>query len=139
MARSGTSRRDLLRGGCLVALGGAAGATPTAAQPAQQAPAPTTWTPDIEAAESLFDIRYSDAEREQLVDGIEEWIERTAQLRALEKPNSLAPACVFDPRLPGRTYRGQDNRVSGGNGEAGPLPAGETDIAFAPVWKLSAW
>ncbi|MHA6288198.1 amidase, partial [Maricaulis sp. CAU 1757] len=41
--------------------------------------------------------------------------------------------------LPGRTYRGQDNRVSGGNGEAGPLPAGETDIAFAPVWKLSAW
>jgi Asp-tRNA(Asn)/Glu-tRNA(Gln) amidotransferase A subunit family amidase len=59
--------------------------------------------------------------------------------RTLDKPNTLAPACVFDPRLPGVSYRVQDGGVRGAGRNPGAVPQDETSIAYAPVWKLSAW
>lgn len=125
------SRRNLLKGGAIAAVtAGTAGA-------AFGQDRITTET--VQCAEALFDIQYTDAEREQVILEIDAWIAQKSRLRAVDKPNDLAPACVFDPRLPGETFREQTSRLTPSGQAAGPLPADDTDIAFAPVWKLSAW
>ena len=139
-----STRRELLKGGAVAVIAaGAAGpalarqdAAPAAAA---DAAAPAVSTDTLHCAEALFDIRYTDAEREQVLAGLDDWIARTSQQRAVEKPNTLAPSCMFDPRLPGVAYRSQPNAVSLSGHGAGPLPGNDADIAFAPVWQQAGW
>nr|WP_300527677.1 amidase [Maricaulis sp.] len=93
----------------------------------------------LRSAEALFDVSYTEAERAQIIDGLEEWKAWVEQLRALDKPNHLAPATVFDPRLPGHDYPAQENSVTGAGADAGSLPGSDTAIAFAPLWKQAQW
>lgn len=144
MTRHIKSRRDLLKGGAVVAVaagtGGTALAQPdeTAARTAETGTQPVT-TETLRCAEALFDVRYTDAEREQAVAEIDDWIARMTRQRLLDKPNALAPASVFDPRLPGVTYREQGGGVTVSGQSAGPLPGDDSVIAFAPVWRQSVW
>lgn len=96
-------------------------------------------TGDIAGAEKLAGVEYTPAEREQMLAGMEDWVARAERLRAFEKPNALAPATVFDPRLPGQTYNMASGGTTGLPAEAGNLPASAADIAFAPVWKQAGW
>lgn len=138
--RQFASRRDLLKGGALVAVSAGTAGSVLAQEAAPAAPAAPAVTADtLRCAEALFDIRYTDAERELAVQEIDEWIARMTVQRTLDKPNTLAPACVFDPRLPGTAYREQTGGVVPSGGDAGALPQDDSSIAYAPVWKLSAW
>ncbi|MBO6764488.1 amidase [Maricaulis sp.] len=143
MSDKSSTRRELLKGGAVaVVAAGAAGpalARQDAAPAAADAAAPAISTDTLHCAEALFDIRYTDAEREQVVAGLDDWIARTSQQRAVEKPNTLAPSCMFDPRLPGIAYRSQPNAVSLSGQQAGALPADDAAIAFAPVWQQAQW
>lgn len=121
----------------LFAGAGAAGVTAAAAAARQDARPITADT--IQSAESLFRVDYTDAEREQMLDGIQGWVGRAEALRAMEKPNELAPALTFDPRLPGHTYDTPEAGVRGLPADAGALPTDPADIAYAPVWKQAAW
>ena len=58
----------------------------------------------IRAAEELLGVSYTDAERAMMVESLEERRETLQALRRFDKPNALAPATVFDPRLSGRDY-----------------------------------
>jgi Asp-tRNA(Asn)/Glu-tRNA(Gln) amidotransferase A subunit family amidase len=93
--------------------------------------------PTLAAAERLFGIQYTDAERTQMLDNLADQIESTVRRRAVKLPNSLPPATVFDPRLPGFMMPAQRRmnipRI------APPLPANDEDIAFAPAGHQSAW
>lgn len=93
----------------------------------------------LEQAEKIFDVSYTDAERAQITDGLEEWIGRLQRLRAVEKPNDLPPASSFDPRLAGVEYTAQENRVTASGAQAGPLPGDDAAIAYAPVWQQGQW
>jgi Asp-tRNA(Asn)/Glu-tRNA(Gln) amidotransferase A subunit family amidase len=149
MTKIDTTRRTLLKGAALAGLGAGLGASAGAQEGqsvpdalgavAPDAPAPALSADNVRQAEALFDVRYTDAEREQIVLEIDGWIDRMTRLRAVDKPNTLSPACTFDPRMPGRRYRSQTTGVQGSGRQAGSLPASDTDIAFAPIWKLSAW
>lgn len=141
--KKGGSRRDFLKTGAAgVVLAGAGAAAmgqengASAANPASESPV-TAET--LRSAQAVFDVRYTDAEREMIAEGIEEWIDRMSRFRRVEKPNELAPACSFDPRLGHVDYPPQDNRVVRSGQDAGRLPSRDTDIAFAPVWRLSQW
>ena len=141
--KKGGSRRDFLKTGAAgVVLAGSSGAAlgqengNSAANPPAETPVSAE---SLRSAEALFDVRYTDAEREMIIEGIEEWIDRMSRFRQVEKPNELAPACSFDPRLLEVDYPVQENRVVRSGQSAGALPGNETDIAFAPVWKLSQW
>ena len=91
----------------------------------------------VAAAERLFGIQYTDAERTQMLDNLADQIELAVRRRAVKLPNSLPPATVFDPRLPGFMMPAQPRmnipRV------APPLPSNDEDIVYAPVGHLSAW
>jgi Asp-tRNA(Asn)/Glu-tRNA(Gln) amidotransferase A subunit family amidase len=56
---------------------------------------------------------------------------------ALETP--LAPYSRWDPVLPGQKAGPARERFIRSNGDAGPLPGHDEDVAYAPLTKLSRW
>ncbi|MEK6702964.1 MAG: amidase [Planctomycetota bacterium] len=108
---------------------------------APEPPASGAITPDtIAQAEKLAGIDLTAKEREQLSRTIPEQVQL---LRARQKvgflPNDLAPASTFDPRLPGMSFDTTPAKPIVRSNSAPPLPAGDDDIAFAPLTHLSRW
>jgi len=93
----------------------------------------------IREAEKLHALQYTEAERRQLLQTIPGQVAAVVGLRQIPRPRELAPAIVFDPRLPGVEYPPQENRVRLAAGDPGPLPSDDADIAFAPVTSLARW
>jgi len=124
------------RRGVLGLMAGAGAGLAASARAQEAAPAVTADT--LSCAEPLMGVSYTADEREQMLAGIEAWIGRAERLRAVEKPNELAPAMTFDPRLPGRSYAMADGGVTG-LGRAPRLPSDAADIAYAPVWMQAQW
>jgi Asp-tRNA(Asn)/Glu-tRNA(Gln) amidotransferase A subunit family amidase len=65
--------------------------------------------------------------------------ERRTGPRKLSLEDTLAPATVWNPALPGMASGPPTNYFSVGGNAVPALPANEEDIAFAPVSLLSAW
>ncbi len=92
---------------------------------------------DLEAAEHVHGVAYTQAEREQMLEGLMLQVGRARLRRSFQLPDDLAPATRFDPRLPGfvmPTASGVIPPVATRN-----LPDNDTDIAFAPLVELSHW
>src|SRR6516225_1485213 len=91
--------------------------------------------PTLAAAERLFGIQYTDAERAQMLDSLADQIEWAVRRRVVTLPNSLAPATAFDPRLAGFLMPAQSRMNIPRS--APPLPSNDEDIVFASVGHLS--
>ncbi|NKZ38004.1 amidase [Oleiagrimonas citrea] len=94
-------------------------------------------------AEKLVQVRMTPAQREQAASS---W--RTSMAGVLERrtgPNkvaledSLAPATVWNPQLPGHAVGPAADRFQPAMDDAGPLPTRDEDIAFSSVVQLSQW
>jgi Asp-tRNA(Asn)/Glu-tRNA(Gln) amidotransferase A subunit family amidase len=127
-----------------------------AQEPAQQTPAgapPAFGTgpavgPEVSArtfteAEKLVQVQMSEADRVQAASS---WrgnmaglYERRTGPRKIALESTLAPFSRYASVLPGEKLAAQSNRFIRSARDAGPLPAKDEDIAFAPVWKLSRW
>jgi len=59
--------------------------------------------------EELLELEYTEAEWNQLLGSWEDRLENLRAIRSFNHPNSLAPAQVFDPRLPGNRYKTSDS------------------------------
>jgi Asp-tRNA(Asn)/Glu-tRNA(Gln) amidotransferase A subunit family amidase len=145
--RPGTSRREFLlsaaAAGAVPAAAASAATAASPATPAQDEPAASAassvTTNTIAEAEKLAGVSYTDAERQLMLDSIEEHLDRLRTRQAHPLPgHDVAPAMVFDPRLPGRDYSM--------SGEFKPLvpehsrpPLNDEDIAYAPLHLLSYW
>ena len=96
----------------------------------------------IEEAEKLAGIRFTPVERSQIARTISLQVNAfSTRLKGVELPDSLFPATLFNPMLPGHT----PNPATTG-GTVGSLsvrqktiPKRDTDIAFAPIADLSHW
>ena len=91
----------------------------------------------LDAAERLFGVRYTDAERAQMRDNLGGQVEQAVRRRAVRLPNALPPATLFDPRLPGFAMPAQS--ALNIPRTAPVLPGTDEGIAFSPVRHLSAW
>ncbi|HMK29240.1 MAG TPA: amidase, partial [Terriglobales bacterium] len=65
--------------------------------------------------------------------------ERRTGPRKLALEETLAPASVWDPAMPGVKIAEPADRFVRSAGDPGPLPARDEDIAFASVAQLSRW
>lgn len=92
----------------------------------------------VSAAERALGVTYTPAERSQLLAGLEDQLDTIRAVRAVAKPNALAPAQTFDPRLPGVAYPPQHGPVTLGPVDPGAPAAGD-DLAFAPLWRQALW
>lgn len=99
-------------------------------------------------AEKLLGLQFTEAERRlmlggQAVEGEEGYFrQRNAQVmqwRSIEKPNGLAPATVFDPRLPGVEYAAQTDSVTLFDEPMADRAASADDVAFASIKQLAHW
>ena len=90
-------------------------------------------------AEKLFDVNYSPEERAQMAETLEGRIDVLRQLRGVEKPNTLAPAQTFDPRLPGKSYNtAPEPELSFAPVPPGPKP-GPRAIPYASAKQIGRW
>jgi Asp-tRNA(Asn)/Glu-tRNA(Gln) amidotransferase A subunit family amidase len=98
-------------------------------------------------AQKLVQIDLSEAERSQAAGNWRESMaalyERRTGPRKVALDETLAPYSLCNPVLPGhaasRPALALQSRFVRSESPAGPLPASDRDIAFAPVWKLSRW
>jgi Asp-tRNA(Asn)/Glu-tRNA(Gln) amidotransferase A subunit family amidase len=66
-------------------------------------------------------------------------VERRTGPRKLALEETLAPATVWNPVLPGQTAGPSQDRFAPSRLDPGPLPSNDADIAFAPVTHLAHW
>jgi Asp-tRNA(Asn)/Glu-tRNA(Gln) amidotransferase A subunit family amidase len=93
---------------------------------------------NIRGAEELMGLSYSDEERAQIAEGIDDQLDTLRALRAHNHPNSLPTAQVFDPRLKSSDYGTQENILDYPE-DVPALPGNEEAIAFAPLVHLAHW
>ena len=115
------------------ALMGALGLGAAACSSAEGPPAEVTTEARIAAAEELLGVEFTEAERAQMREGLEGGRETLKALRDFEKSNGLAPATVFDPRLPGVVYPNVAISETSIAGVDRAIPNEAADIAFASV------
>jgi Asp-tRNA(Asn)/Glu-tRNA(Gln) amidotransferase A subunit family amidase len=94
-------------------------------------------------AEKLIQVEMTEADRAQAAGN---WREAMAGLyelrtgpRKLALEDSLSPATVWNPAIPGITLKQQPTLFVRSTGSNTPLPASEEAIAYAPVAQLSRW
>jgi len=93
----------------------------------------------IRQAEWVAGVEYGDADRELMLEGINELLEDFANLRAVPLDNGVPPALVFQPD--GGSELGAVPAVRTarpGRWVAGERPASDDELAFLPVTELSA-
>jgi Asp-tRNA(Asn)/Glu-tRNA(Gln) amidotransferase A subunit family amidase len=94
-------------------------------------------------AEKLAQVTMSDTEREMAAASwrrsMAPFLERRMGPRKVSLDPDLAPATRWHPVLGGQTSGPARDAFVRSAGEQVPLPANDTDIAFAPVTQLSRW
>jgi Asp-tRNA(Asn)/Glu-tRNA(Gln) amidotransferase A subunit family amidase len=108
------------------------------------AAAPPAPTPEqVAGAEVLAGLEFTPDERALLLEGLAEQRAAYAQIRAVPLPNSVPPALVFDPRLPGTApapapASKEASKAAAAVATPPAAPADLEDLAFAPVTALAA-
>ena len=92
----------------------------------------------IAAAEELAGLKFDDAERAMMLEGLKTQQGRIEALHKVPLPNAVSPAIIFDPMPAGkspplRAKRGMVRTPVA----ARSLPASDEEIAFLPVTELS--
>ncbi len=131
------SRRDFMKASAaLASIGAVAGCSNAEEEAITSETEKVTSSQQVEA---LFDVEFTDDERTQMAETLEGRLDVLRQLRGVEKPNTLAPALTFDPRLPGKSY---DTRpvpsLNLAPVPAGPKP-GPRAIPFASAKQIGRW
>ncbi|MGC9270948.1 amidase [Acidiphilium sp.] len=103
---------------------------------------PVVTAQEIEAAERVLGIGYTPAERSLIAAGIAEQIGLAMARRAYASAHhaddaAIAPATLFDPRLPGFTAPAAMPLTL--PLATTPLPESDADIAFAPIIEQIGW
>lgn len=91
----------------------------------------------IAAAEQLFGVVYTDAERRLMLGNLQAQIEFNIRRRRLSLSAEVSPATRFDPRLPG--WQKPLSRTFEPGIERTPMPNNVDDMAFAPITQLAGW
>jgi Asp-tRNA(Asn)/Glu-tRNA(Gln) amidotransferase A subunit family amidase len=92
----------------------------------------------IACAEEIAGLKFTDEQRQQMVDGLKSQESQIEQLHAIKLDNSVAPAVHFDPVPPGVTLTLPAKRPSV-HSRVAPrsVPANLEELAFLPVTELA--
>ena len=96
-------------------------------------------TADIEGAERLMGVGYTDAERRQMLENLDGQIASALARRKIRLENSMPAASRFDPRPPNFRTPAPQGPLRFTRPAWRPLPSDEQDIAFASLGELAAW
>jgi len=93
----------------------------------------------IAAAEKLIGLEFTPAERELMLDDVNENLAHYQEIRKVQLDNSVPPAFQFNPILPGRSFVAPPEKKPLVLSSFTPpaLPANREEIAFCPVTHLA--
>ncbi|MEO7711303.1 MAG: amidase family protein, partial [Gemmatimonadaceae bacterium] len=92
----------------------------------------------IACAEEISGLKFTDAQRQQMVDGLKSQETQIQQLRTIALDNAVAPAVHFDPVPPGATLRlPAKHAMVRSRVPARTMPRELDELAFLPVTELS--
>lgn len=89
-------------------------------------------------AEKIAGLNFSEAQRKQLLKGLNDLAKDFAKLRKVPLPNSVAPALRFSPLLPGTSVPQGANSIKASSVKLPEVPSDVEAIAFLPVTQLAA-
>ncbi len=94
-------------------------------------------TEAIAAAEQIAGLTFTEAQREMMVEDLNERLEDYAAMRAVALPNSVRPALVFDPRVSGMLPPSGESHLAW---TSPPIqrPADDETLAFLTVAELAS-
>jgi Asp-tRNA(Asn)/Glu-tRNA(Gln) amidotransferase A subunit family amidase len=91
----------------------------------------------VVAAENLIGLRFSDAKRDSMLDGLKNNLESYQKLRSLTIDNSVPPALAFNPVPVGMKFETKRNPPVWSSPGKFTAPANIEDLAFASVGELA--
>ena len=104
---------------------------------------PEVSPPTFAEAEKLARVEFTPPERTQAANSwrvdMAALLERRTGPRNVALEPTLAPFSRYDSVLPGQHPAAQRDRFIRTNSDPGPLPSSDSEIAYAPVTKLSRW
>jgi Asp-tRNA(Asn)/Glu-tRNA(Gln) amidotransferase A subunit family amidase len=91
----------------------------------------------LKAAEQMAGLDFTDAERDLLLDGVNQHLSRYEKMRTIALPNSV-PSCLrFSPIVPGMTFDMARRPLRMSKASSARRPANLEDAAFLPVTDLA--
>ena len=91
----------------------------------------------LQEAEKLAGLEFTDSERELMMEGLNENLEKYEKLRRIPLGNNVAPAIQFKPILPGMSFQRKREPLKMSKIPLPKLPSDTQDLAFWPVTHLS--
>jgi Asp-tRNA(Asn)/Glu-tRNA(Gln) amidotransferase A subunit family amidase len=104
---------------------------------AQERAAPKITLDMLKSAEKIAGLEFTDAERDLLIDGVNQSLDRSVRLREIPLANSV-PSCLrFSPVMPGMKFDMTKRPLKMSKAPPVKRPANLEDVAFWPVTQLS--
>lgn len=91
----------------------------------------------LREAERLAGLEFTDQERDLMLDGLNDYLEKYRKLRTVTLDNSVAPALRFDPIPPGMVFETQRRPIRISTARKVEVPSNLEDLAFWPVLDLA--
>lgn len=91
----------------------------------------------VAAAEDIAGLDFTDEERELMLGGLDRNLAAYRQLREIHVPNSVQPALIFDPVLPGRRIPTEHRPFRLSAPQSLSRPANLEEVAFWPATDLA--
>ena len=91
----------------------------------------------IRGAEQLSGLEFTPEEREEMVQAVNQNLERYDEMRKTPLSNGDWPALQFNPALPGMHFSNEKSALQRSNPGQGDVPANLEEVAFWPVTRLS--
>jgi len=94
-------------------------------------------TKDIEAAEKIAGLRFTQKERKMMQDNLKRNRSSYEKLREISLQNHVPPALLFNPVVTGMSVEKKDRTVSAEKNQKVKMPENIESLAFYPVTALS--
>ncbi|MCB0746837.1 MAG: amidase, partial [Ignavibacteriae bacterium] len=92
---------------------------------------------NIESAEKLLDLNFTDAERDSALDNLKSYIENYKVIHNTELTNSIPPAILFNPIPVGYKNETKQNQLLFSDYSKTTLPTNKNDLAFYSIGQLA--
>ncbi|MCB9248433.1 MAG: amidase [Ignavibacteriales bacterium] len=92
---------------------------------------------NIESAEKLLDLNFTDAERDSALDNLKSYIENYKVIHNTELTNSIPPAILFNPIPVGYKNETKQNKLLFSDYSKTILPTNKNDLAFYSIGQLA--
>lgn len=92
---------------------------------------------NIQHAEKIIGIDFNDAERDSMLDNLNEQLENYQKIWSLNLPNRIPPSISFNPIPVGFRFDKKQNPIQFGNYSNVKLPANKDDLAYFSIGELA--